>query len=136
MTDKDVMVLHNHTNSAMEELDPCGEPSPTSCDASQALNIKAEEVSVAEEEVSPVPITFPEIKTETLSSDFSDSSDSDNDDVFFFEILVKFQITNRQQQRIREKEIVLTLHCFSHAIQIFVQQFTNSIMIIQAFQQS
>jgi hypothetical protein len=47
----------------MEELDPWGEMNPTSGDASQAINIKVE-VSDAEEEEGPVPITFPEIKAE------------------------------------------------------------------------
>jgi hypothetical protein len=61
---KDVMVLQNHTNSAMELQDPCGEPNPTSRDASQVINIKVEEVSDTEEEVGPVPITFPKIKVE------------------------------------------------------------------------
>jgi hypothetical protein len=64
MIDKNVMVLQNHTNTVTEELDPCGESDPTSGDASQAINIKVEEVSDAEEEVGPVPITFPKIKTE------------------------------------------------------------------------
>jgi hypothetical protein len=64
MIDKDVMVLQNHTNSAMELRDPCGEPNRTSGDASQAINIKVEEVSDAEEEVVPVPITFLKIKLE------------------------------------------------------------------------
>jgi hypothetical protein len=48
----------------MEEQDPCGEPNPTPGDASQGINIKVEEVSDAEEEKGPVPITFPEIKAE------------------------------------------------------------------------
>jgi hypothetical protein len=48
----------------MELQDCCGEPNPTSRDASQAINIKTEEVSDAEEEVGPVPITFPKIKVE------------------------------------------------------------------------
>jgi hypothetical protein len=64
MIDKGVMVLQNHTNAAMELRDPCGEMNPTSGDASQAINIKVEKVSDAEEEVGPVPITFPEIKSE------------------------------------------------------------------------
>jgi hypothetical protein len=64
MIDKDVMVLQNHTNTAMELQDPCGEMNQTSCDASQAMNIKVEEVSDAEEEEGPVPITFPGIKAE------------------------------------------------------------------------
>jgi hypothetical protein len=48
----------------MEVPGPCGERNPISGDASQAIKIKVEEVSDAEEEVGPVPITFPEIKTE------------------------------------------------------------------------
>jgi hypothetical protein len=62
MIDKDVMILQNRTNSAMELRDPCGEANPTSGDASQAINIKVEEVSDAEE--GPVPIIFPKIKAE------------------------------------------------------------------------
>jgi hypothetical protein len=64
MIDKDVMVFQNHTNSAMELRDPCCQPNPTSGDASQAISIKVEEVSDAEEEEGPVPITFPKIKAE------------------------------------------------------------------------
>jgi hypothetical protein len=64
MIDKDMMVLQNHTNSAMEVQNPSGDPNPTSRDASQAINIKVEEVSGAEEEVCPVPITFPKIKAD------------------------------------------------------------------------
>jgi hypothetical protein len=48
----------------MELRDTCGEPNPTSRVASQVISIKVEEVSDAEEEVGPVPISFPEIKTE------------------------------------------------------------------------
>jgi hypothetical protein len=48
----------------MDVRDPCGETNPTSREASQALNIKVEEVSEAEEEAGPVPITFPKIKAE------------------------------------------------------------------------
>jgi hypothetical protein len=54
----------------MEVRDPCGETNPTSRDASQAINIKVEEVSDAEDEVSPVPITFPEIKVDPEKSTF------------------------------------------------------------------
>jgi hypothetical protein len=64
MIDKDVMVLQNHTNSAMELWDRYGEQNPTSGDASQAINMKVEKVSDVEEEVGPVPIKFPKIKTE------------------------------------------------------------------------
>jgi hypothetical protein len=65
MIDKDVMVLQNCTNSAMELRDPCGEPNPASRDASQVINIKVEEVSDAEEDEGPVPISFPKIKAES-----------------------------------------------------------------------
>jgi hypothetical protein len=64
MTDKDFIFSQNLINSAMELRDPCSEMNPTSGDASQAINIKVEEVSDAGEEEGPVPITFPEIKTE------------------------------------------------------------------------
>jgi hypothetical protein len=64
MTDKDMMVLQKLTNSEMEVQDPCDEANPTSRDASQAINIKVEEVSDAEEEAGPVPITFSKIKAE------------------------------------------------------------------------
>jgi hypothetical protein len=64
MIGKDMMVLQNHTNSEMEVQDPCDETKPTSHEASQAINIKVEEVSEAEEEASPVPIPFLEIKAE------------------------------------------------------------------------
>jgi hypothetical protein len=64
MIDNDMMVLQNHTNSEMEVQDPCGETNPTSLDASQAIIIKAEEVSDAEEEAGPMPISFQKIKAE------------------------------------------------------------------------
>jgi hypothetical protein len=78
LIDKDMMVLQTYTS---------GEMCPTSCDASQAINIKVEEVSDAkgikvevsdakgikveevedaEEEESPVQITFPKIKDESV----------------------------------------------------------------------
>jgi hypothetical protein len=58
------MVLQNETNSEMEVLDPCDETRPTSRDASHGINIKVEEVSDAEEEEDPVPISFRKIKAE------------------------------------------------------------------------
>jgi hypothetical protein len=64
MIEKDVIILQNRTNSRMEVRDPCGEMNPTSGDASQAINIKVEEVSDAEDEAGPVPISFPKIKAE------------------------------------------------------------------------
>jgi hypothetical protein len=64
MIDKNVIDLQNCTNSAMELRDRCGEQNPTSGDASQAIIIKVAIVSDAEQEVGPVPISFPKIKTE------------------------------------------------------------------------
>jgi hypothetical protein len=61
---KNLIFLQKCTNSATEVHDPCGEPNPRSPVASQVINIKVAEVSDAEEEVGPVPITFPEIKAE------------------------------------------------------------------------
>jgi hypothetical protein len=55
-----MMVLQNCTNS----WDSCGETNPTSGDASEAINIKVEKVSDAEEEEGPVQISFPKIKAE------------------------------------------------------------------------
>jgi hypothetical protein len=43
---------------------PYGEAYPAHHDGDQAMNIKDEEASDTEEEKDPVPITFPEIKTE------------------------------------------------------------------------
>jgi hypothetical protein len=50
--------LQNSTDSENILVGPYGETSD------QAMNVKAEEVSDAEEEEDPVPITFPEIKAE------------------------------------------------------------------------
>jgi hypothetical protein len=61
--DKDMMDLQNCTSVEKDVLGPYGEAYPSSHDANQAMNIKAE-VSDAEEEEEPVPITFVEIKTE------------------------------------------------------------------------
>jgi hypothetical protein len=57
-----MMVLQNHADLETEIQGPCRE-TYTSCDESQAINIKVE-VSDAEEEGGPVPNTLPEIKTE------------------------------------------------------------------------
>ena len=58
------MPLQNCTNSEKVLVGPYGETYPASHDASQAMNIKAEAVSDAKEEVDPVRITFQEIKAE------------------------------------------------------------------------
>jgi hypothetical protein len=71
MIDKDMMVLQNYTNSENVLLGPYGEIYPACHDANQAINIKAEEVSDAEEEVDPLPITFREIKAEPEVSSMS-----------------------------------------------------------------
>jgi hypothetical protein len=62
--DKDMMVLQNYTNSEDVLMGPYGETYPACYDANQALNVKAEEVSGAEEEEDPVPKTIKEIKAE------------------------------------------------------------------------
>ncbi|XP_023701428.1 uncharacterized protein LOC111861245 [Cryptotermes secundus] len=54
----------NCTNLENALVVPHGETYPTPHDANQAMNVKAEAVSDAEEEEDPVPITFPEIKAE------------------------------------------------------------------------
>jgi hypothetical protein len=65
MIDKDTIVLQNCTIMKKEVLGPFGETYPPFHDANQAMNIKAEEVSDAEEEEEDrMPITFVEIKTE------------------------------------------------------------------------
>ncbi|XP_023721097.1 uncharacterized protein LOC111871921 [Cryptotermes secundus] len=54
----------NCTNSEKVLVGPYGGIYPASHDANQAMNIKAEEVSDAEEEADPVQITVQEIKAE------------------------------------------------------------------------
>ncbi|XP_033607648.1 uncharacterized protein LOC111865266 isoform X2 [Cryptotermes secundus] len=54
----------NCTNLENALVGTYGETYPTPHDAKQAMDIKAEAVSDAEEEGDPVPITFPEIKAE------------------------------------------------------------------------
>jgi hypothetical protein len=64
MIDKDMMVLQDSTIIKKEEWGPFGEMYPTSDDADESKNIKAEEVSDVDEEEDPVAITFPKIKAE------------------------------------------------------------------------
>ncbi|XP_033610469.1 zinc finger protein 583 [Cryptotermes secundus] len=54
----------NSTNMENASVGPYGETYPTPHDANQAMNVKSEAVSDAEEEKDPVLITFPEIKAE------------------------------------------------------------------------
>jgi hypothetical protein len=58
------MVLQNSTNSENVLVGQYGEMYLASHDASQAMNMKTEEVSDAQEDADPVQITFQEIKTE------------------------------------------------------------------------
>jgi hypothetical protein len=58
------MVLQNYTNSQTMLVGPYGEIYPASQDGNQAVNIKAEEVSDAQEEADPVGVTTQEIKAE------------------------------------------------------------------------
>jgi hypothetical protein len=59
-----LIFLQSHTIIKKELRGPFGETYPGFCDADQAINIKAEEVSDAEEEGDPMPTTFLEIKAE------------------------------------------------------------------------
>ncbi|XP_033607479.1 uncharacterized protein LOC111864806 [Cryptotermes secundus] len=56
--------VENCTKLENTLVGPYGEAYPTTHDANQAMDVKAEAVSDAEEEEDPVPITFPEIKAE------------------------------------------------------------------------
>jgi hypothetical protein len=58
------MVLQNSTNSEKVLVGPYGELYPASRDASQAMNIKTEEVSDAQEDADPLQKTFQEMKAE------------------------------------------------------------------------
>jgi hypothetical protein len=59
------MVLQNHTKLEMDAQGPYSEMYPTtSCAASQAIKVKVEEFSDAEEEKGPVAITFPKIEAD------------------------------------------------------------------------
>jgi hypothetical protein len=58
------MVLQNTTDSETMLVGPCGETYPARHDANQAVNIKSEEVSDAQEEADPLRITIQEIKAE------------------------------------------------------------------------
>jgi hypothetical protein len=54
----------NSTNSENVLVGPCGETYPASHDANQAMNIKTEEVSDAQDDADPMPITVQEMKAE------------------------------------------------------------------------
>jgi hypothetical protein len=64
MIDKHMIVLQSYTNSEKVLVGPYGETYPACLDGSEVMNIKAEELSYAEEKQDPVPITFPEMKAE------------------------------------------------------------------------
>jgi hypothetical protein len=64
MIDKDMMVLQHYSNSENIVVGPCGETYSACYDGNQAMDVKAEQGSDAEEEADPVPITFPEVKAE------------------------------------------------------------------------
>jgi hypothetical protein len=63
MFDKDV-VLQNYTDLENTLEGPYGETYPACRHGDQTMDIKAEDMSDTEEEVDPVPITFPNIKAE------------------------------------------------------------------------
>jgi hypothetical protein len=58
------MVLQNSTNSENVLVGPYGEVYTASHDASQAMNIKTEEVSDVQKDADPVQITVQEMKAE------------------------------------------------------------------------
>jgi hypothetical protein len=64
MIDKDMMVSQNYTYSKNILVGLYGETYPASHDASQAMAIKAEEVSHAKEEEDLMPIMIQEAKAE------------------------------------------------------------------------
>jgi hypothetical protein len=64
MTDKRSNFLQNCTNSEKVLVGPYGEIYPASHDANQAMSIKAEVVSDAEEAADPVRIAVQEVKAE------------------------------------------------------------------------
>jgi hypothetical protein len=63
MIDKDI-VLQSYTYSENILVGPYGETYPACHDGNQAVTVKAENVSDAEEEKIPVPQTIQEIKAE------------------------------------------------------------------------
>jgi hypothetical protein len=58
------MVLQNYTDTGNAVPGPCAETCTASHDATQAMNIKAEEVSDADEKRDPVRVTLPKMKAE------------------------------------------------------------------------
>jgi hypothetical protein len=64
MAEKDTVVLQSYTHSENMLVGPCCETYPTCHDGNQTMNMKAEQVSDADEEVDPVPINNQEIKAE------------------------------------------------------------------------
>jgi hypothetical protein len=64
MNNKDMMFLQNYTDLGNAVPGPCAETCTTSHDATQAMNIKTEEVSDADEEEDPLQIKYPKIKAE------------------------------------------------------------------------
>jgi hypothetical protein len=71
LIDEDIVALQNCTNLEKVVLGPCGGAYQTCHDASQAMKMKAEKMSDAEEEEVPVPIAFPKIKAEPEVSSMS-----------------------------------------------------------------
>jgi hypothetical protein len=59
-----MMVLQNYTDLGNAVPGPCAETCTTSRDATQAMNIKSEEGSDADEKEDPVQLTLQKIKAE------------------------------------------------------------------------
>jgi hypothetical protein len=64
ISEKDVMVFQSYMNSENVLVGPYGETYQASHDADQAMNVRTEAVSDAEEEEDPVPIKFQRIKAD------------------------------------------------------------------------
>ncbi|XP_023712240.1 uncharacterized protein LOC111867015 [Cryptotermes secundus] len=65
----------NCRNLENASVGPYGERCPTPHDANQAMNVKAEAASDADEEEDPVPLTFPEIKAEPEAFGVADAAE-------------------------------------------------------------
>jgi hypothetical protein len=65
MINKDMMVLQNYTDLGNAVPGPCGGTYTASHDATQAMNIKSEEVSDEDEKEDAVQMSFPKITVES-----------------------------------------------------------------------
>jgi hypothetical protein len=64
MMNEDMTVLQNYADLGNAVPGPCAETCTTSHDSTQAMNIKAEEISDADGTEDRLQITFPKLKAE------------------------------------------------------------------------